>query len=143
MSKIQNTDENRPKGLFDGYEQRAGQSYQIRRVEERNITDKNARARFLEYERLVDEGYELTVEDSKRYNSLKERFLIRKKRDISSEVFIPFREDYKTIYYIREKNCFKPKWVKKFGKRFITNRIKMYKEILHLKPENIYYWNPF
>lgn len=57
--------------------------------------------------------------------------------------FIPFRFNKETIFFIREKNCFKKKWIDIFGKEFIQNRIKEYKKIIEKKPKGVIYWNPF
>lgn len=131
--------------LFDGYD-KTSKRYQTKRALEVQTRNNNAKEQLKLLEKLLADPDELDAEElviyEKRYNSLIKLFKVKKNKDYNQN-FIPFREDHKTVYYIREKHCFKPKWVKMFGKSFIEERIKMYKEILSYKPKNTIYWNPF
>lgn len=131
--------------LFEGYE-KSSTRYQTKRAEEVKSRNKNALKQLVELEHILSNTSELSDEEievyEKRYKSLKKLFKVEKNKDFN-QLFIPFYLDYKTIIYIREKHCFKDKWVKKFGKEFIKKRIKTYKELLPNKPEKAIYWNPF
>ena len=131
--------------LFEGY-QKKSKRYQTRRSEEIQQRDKNAYKQLLELEKTINSpgnmsDVELVILE-KRYNSLKRLFKVANTRDLT-QVFVPFRIDARTVVYIREKNCLKPKWVKKLGRKFIEGRIKDFKKKLHAKPKEIIYWNPY
>jgi len=132
--------------LFKGYESRSGKSYQAKRSEEKKISERNVKLMILKLEEQLAEP-DLDIEEftilQKRYKSLKERFKIKKTSKDLNELRIPFQEDNKTIRYIREKNCFKPKWIAKYGKERIERTIEAFKQQMFKKPENTLYWNPF
>ena len=131
--------------LFDGYE-KSSTRYQTKRAEEVQNRNKNALKQLTEFEKILKDTSNLTDEEidiyEKRYKSLKKLFKVKNNRDFN-QLFIPFIVDHKTVIFVREKNCGKEKWVKRFGASFIKKRIKEYKSILHLKPEDQIYWNPF
>jgi hypothetical protein len=131
--------------LFDGYE-KSSTRYQTKRAEEVQSRDKNALKQLIEIENILKNSSSLSDEEiekyEKRYRTLKKLFKVAKNKDYN-QLFIPFYIDHRTRVFIREKNCFKDKWVKEFGKGFIKKRIQDYKKIIHLKPKNQIYWNPF
>lgn len=131
--------------LFDGYE-KSSTRYQTKRAEEVQARNKNAAIQLVELEKLLKDTSGLSDEEieiyEKRYKSLKKLFKVDNNRDYN-QLFIPFYLDNRTTIFVREKNCFKEKWVNKFGKEFIKKRIKDYKNILNHKPEKQIYWNPF
>jgi len=130
--------------LFEGYE-KSSTRYQTKRAEEVKSRNKNTIKQLEELEILLKEP-NLSDEEihiyEKRLKSLKKLFKVVSNKDYN-QFFIPFFIDYKTVIYIREKNCYREKWTNKFGREFIKKRIEDYKSINHLKPEGLIYWNPF
>lgn len=131
--------------LFDGYD-KTSTRYQTKRAFEVQKKNIKAKEQLKLLEHLLSKPEELDDDEllvyEKRYKSLLKLFKVVKNKDLN-QLFIPFIIDHRTVIYIREKYCFKPKWVNKFGKKFIEERIKMYKEILEHKPKETIYWNPF
>lgn len=130
--------------LFDGYEKHSGKNYQTKREEEKKISARNAKKRLAEFEKMIEEGEELSSEDRKRYKSLKDRYKVKPVPKDPNVVRVPFYDDEKkTIRYIREDNCFKQKWINIYGRQRIKKTIAWYKSQLHKKPKNLVYWTPF
>lgn len=134
--------------LFKGYTgSKPSRRYQTKRAEEVAQRNKEAYSALLELEKRLNDDNLIISEyqrdiDEKRYKSLLKLFKVEKTIDLEQER-IPFRADYKTIIFIRKKHCFKDKWIKKFGRNYIEFRIKEYEKLLHKKPENAPFWNPF
>lgn len=136
-------EEKKSYALFDGYEKHSGKNYQTKREEEKRISAKNAKRKLAEFEKMIDDGEELTAEDKKRYRSLKDRYKVKKTPKDPNVIRVPFHSDEKnTIRYIRLENCFKPKWIEKYGRKRIEQTIAWYKSQLHKKPKDAIYWSP-
>ena len=119
--------------------------YQTKRKQE--LTEKNLKKEKLvkEYEDILKNA-DLYEEDfikitKKRYKSIQK--VKSKKEKNADTIYIPFLLDYKSTVFVAERNCFKQKWVDMFGKEIIEKRINDFKNLLHLKPNTVKYWNPF
>lgn len=130
--------------LFKGYEKKS-RRYATKRKEELRLKKQNEaivlkliKEKLEEPDIFTDEEYEAL---EKRYASLTNKTPIKNTKN-TEQNFIPFETDEKTIIYVREKHCFKSKWVEKFGVERITKTIEAYKKVLHLKPSGVVYWNP-
>lgn len=132
--------------LFDGYEGKSSTRYQTKRALELKNKNENAEKQLKLLELALSNLSNLTDDEiliyEKRYASLLKLFKQTKTKDLN-QLFIPFRLDSRTVVFIREKNCFRPKWTKLIGEDFIEKRITDYKNILFKKPKDVIYWNPF
>lgn len=131
--------------LFDGYTTKS-KRYRTKRADEKANRRKNAlkvlkllEKQLLHPDNFTEEEYNAL---EKRANSLRKEFPIENKRDLSQH-FIPFRVDYKTVVFVREKHCFKAKWLARFGRTRIEQTVEAYYKELPNKPEGVNYWNPF
>ncbi len=131
-------------GLFSGYEKKS-KRYNTKRRAEIKAKEKNKLSVYNKLKEILANPSGVDPDDlevyRKRFNSLQD-FSNRKETDLSQN-FIPFRVDFRTVVFVREKNCFKPKWLAKFGRKHIEKRISDFKEVLHKKPDGATYWNPF
>lgn len=127
--------------LFDGdysdIKKSKKNNYASRKKFENDIKQKNIVKNFKILEEILENPDDLTEKELdiaiKRYKSLKQYIKVQKSDNCKEQLRIPFEmvvDNKKTIVYIREKNCFRPKWVKLFGKAHIKKRIQEYKSLL-------------
>lgn len=120
--------------------------YQTRRKQEKKEKEIAQIKKIQEYEKILS-NIEEYDDEIIRITQLRYKTLIKnqkvQKKEINDENLIPVRLDQKTVYFIRESNLFKPKWVKLFGKVRLQKILDNYKKLLHLKPVSELYWNPF
>jgi len=131
--------------LFDGYTKQT-KRYRTKRADEKKVRKGNLKRILKQIEKELLNPENFTVEEyaalEKRAETLRKEFPIKNKKDLSQH-FIPFQTDYKTVVYVREKHCYKAKWLARFGRKRIDETIKAYHKELHKKPEGMIYWNPF
>lgn len=131
--------------LFEGYK-KSSSRYSTKKLAEVIQRDENAETLFLKLEDLLARPellspLELDIYE-KRYKSLKQLFKKEKTADLQ-QLFVPFFIDIKTVVFVREKNCFKSKWVARFGRKRIEDTIKKIKLLEQYRPKNTIFWNPF
>lgn len=132
--------------VFDGEDwNKLSTRYQTRRRQEKIKKEAEQKKKIEEYKRILEneEDYdEETVRLTRlKYNTLLRNVKVEKQEE--SGICIPLRIDTKTVIFVRERNIFKPKYVSKFGLKWLKNRVEQFKKLLQFKPENIVYWNPF
>lgn len=119
--------------------------YQTKRSQEKTENFERMKKEFidLQHKLLNKDSYldEQVKIYEKRFKTLRRYFSINKKEEV--ELSIPFSLNQKTVVYIRERNCFKDKWVNLLGLERIERTIKLYKELLPFNTNNTLYWNPF
>lgn len=136
------------KGIYNAKSSR----YQTRRLQEKQESLYKDKQDLLEIGRKLNEP-ELYLDEElevlqKKYKTLIKKFKVNKKKN--NDLLIPFYLNPETVVYIREQNCFKPKWLKIFGnnnmkrgKEYVKKRIDEYKKIKIFNITNDIYWNPF
>jgi hypothetical protein len=120
--------------------------YQTRRLQEKEEKKAAELKKLEEYKSILDNCDQYDEETIRitrlRYTTLLKNQKVEKK-DNNQELLIPVRSDPHTVYFIREGQLFKSRWVDKFGKEKLQNLLDNYKKLLHLKPISEFYWNPF
>lgn len=119
--------------------------YQTKRKQELKEKRKKFNKLFKQYEQELanlEEGTDKYKEIKLKYDTILNSFKVPFTKDLT-QTFIPLRKNKKVVYYVREKHCFRQKWVDMFGKSYLENRIKKYKSLLPYKPKEVVYWNPF
>lgn len=131
--------------LFDGYT-KSSKRYRTKRQDEKRVRKKNVKRVLKQIEKELLHPENFTIEEyaalEKRAETLRKEFPIENKKD-TTQNFIPFKVDHKTVIFVREKHCFKAKWLARFGRKRIEETIEAYHEELPKKPEGMIYWNPF
>lgn len=141
-------DESKAFSLFKGYDKNSTR-YQTKRQFELEGREEEALNQLRQIELILSSDtsklsdLELEIYE-KRYKSLKKLFKIENKKNRENLLFIPIRLDIRTVYFVEESQCFNEKWIRIIGsEKKMKKRIELYKSILHYKPINELYWNPF